>query len=104
VLLDEVISPEQSAFVLTRWITDNALLAFECVHEIQKDNSRRGDFCAFKLDLSKAYDRVDWGFLKCVMEKLGFHMKFVQWVITCVTTISYFVRFNGTDLSPFHPS
>jgi AraC-like DNA-binding protein len=59
VLLDDVISPEQSAFVPTRWIIDNALIAFECVHEIQKNNSRRGDFCAYKLDLSKAYGHVD---------------------------------------------
>jgi hypothetical protein len=77
-LLDEIISPEQSAFVPSRHITDNALIVFECVHEIQRNNSRRGDFYAYKLDLSKAYDRVDWGFLKYVLEKLGFHQKFVQ--------------------------
>jgi hypothetical protein len=58
-LLDEVISSEQSAFVPTRCIKDNALIAFECVHEIQRYNNRRGDYCAYKLDLSKAYDRVD---------------------------------------------
>jgi hypothetical protein len=43
-------------------------------------------------------------FLQSVMEKLGFHSKFVEWVMTCVTTIQYRVRFNGTNLSPFYPS
>jgi hypothetical protein len=86
-MLDEVVSPEQSAFVPTKQITDNALIAFECVYDIQKYNRRKGDFCVYKLDLSKAYDRVDLGFLKSVMVKLGFHMKFVQWVMTCVTTV-----------------
>jgi hypothetical protein len=38
------------------------------------------------------------------MEKLGFHPKFVQLVMTCVTTVRYRVHFNGTDLSPFCPS
>jgi hypothetical protein len=70
-ILDEIINPGQSAFVPTRRITDNALIAFECAHEIQRTNGRRGNFCAYKLDLSKAYDCVDWGFLKWVMEKLG---------------------------------
>jgi hypothetical protein len=102
--LDDIISPEQSAFVPIRRITDNALIAFECAHAIQKSNGRKGDYCAYKLDLSKDYDRVDWGFLQSVIEKLGFHSKFVQWVMTCVTTVRYRVRFNGTDLSPFHPS
>jgi hypothetical protein len=103
-ILDEIINPEQSAFVPSRRITDNAIIAFECAHEIQRSNGRRGDFCAYKLDLSKVYDRIDWGFLKQVMMKLGFHSKFVQWVMVCVTTVHYSVRFNGVVLSPFRPS
>jgi hypothetical protein len=43
-------------------------------------------------------------FLQRVMEKLGFHSKFVQWVMTCVSSVHYGVRFNGTALSPFCPS
>jgi hypothetical protein len=103
--LNEVISPEQSAFVPSRRITNNALIAFECVHAIQKSNGRRGDYCAYKLDLSKAYDLSRLGFfLQRVMEKLGFHSKFVQWMMTCVSSVHYGVRFNGTALSPFCPS
>jgi hypothetical protein len=103
-ILDVIINPEQSAFVPSRRITDNAIIAFECAHEIQRSNGRRGDFCAYKLHLSKAYDRVDWGFLKQMMMKLGFHSKFIQWVMVCVTTVCYSVHFNGTVLSPFRPS
>ena len=58
-LLDDVISENQSAFIPGRLITDNALIAFECIHAIQQDNSVNSKFCAVKLDLAKAYDRVD---------------------------------------------
>jgi hypothetical protein len=63
-LLQELISPHQSAFITGRLITDNAFIAFECIHAIQNSTSARTNLYAFKLDLSKAYDRVDWGFLE----------------------------------------
>ena len=70
-MLDDIISEAQSAFVPGRLITDNALLAFECLHYIQQEKHPGRSFCAYKLDLSKAYDRVDWVFLEQVMLKLG---------------------------------
>jgi hypothetical protein len=102
--------------VPTRSITDNAIIAFECVHAIHRGFGNRGDYYAYKLDLSKSYNRVDWldlsksynrvdwGFLKSLMEKLAFHNTWVQWVMTSVTTVRYSVRFNGTVLSPFRPT
>jgi hypothetical protein len=98
-LLDQIISKEQSAFVPGRMITDNALIAFECIHAIQRNYGE--EFCGNKLDLSKAYDRVDWGFLKSLMEKLGSQRKWVQWVMTCVSTVRYSVRFNGVPSHSF---
>src|SRR5438132_11280961 len=55
-ILHELILEAQSAFILGRLITDNALIAFECFHAIQKCKRESQDFCALKLDLSKAYD------------------------------------------------
>lgn len=57
-LLQEIISPTQSAFIPGRLITDNALIAFECIHAIMKNRDARGNYCAYKLNLAKAYDRV----------------------------------------------
>lgn len=102
-ILDGLISPEQSAFVPVRRITDNALIAFECIHAIQHGVGDQQEFGAYKLDLAKAYDRVDSGFLQSLMEKLGFHHQWVQWIMACVTTVRYTVRFSGTPLSPFVP-
>jgi hypothetical protein len=102
--LHDIISPTQSAFVPGRLITDNALVAFECIHAIQSGSSARAKFCAYKLDLAKAYDRVDWGFLEGVLAKMGFHSQWIQWVMACVTTVRYSIRFNGHCWTPSpHP-
>jgi hypothetical protein len=85
-------------------ITDNALIAFECIHAIKVNSDVRGEFCAYKLDLSKAYDRVDWDFLNKVLLKLGFQSSWVQRVMSCVTSVRYTIRFNGAMSAPFFPS
>ena len=66
-MLDGLISETQSAFVPGRLITDNAIIAFECFHKIQQSKNPHNTHCAYKLDLAKAYDRVDWGFLEGVL-------------------------------------
>jgi hypothetical protein len=100
-LLGDIISENQSAFVPARMITDNALLAFECMHYMEHGASSTSPFCAYKLDLSKAYDRVDWTFLEKTLHKIGFSHRWVLWIMSCVTTVRYSIKFNGTLLEAF---
>ena len=50
---------------------------------------------ALKLEVSKAYDRMEWLFLQGIMQKLGFPEKWIERVITCVTTTSFSILLNG---------
>ena len=103
-LLHDIINPTQSAFIPGRVIMDNALIALECIHALQKSSDRKGKYCGYKLDLVKTYDRVDWSYLEGTLSKLGFAEKWVKWIMNCVKSVTYSVRFNGNVLKSFTPS
>ncbi|KAK2648866.1 hypothetical protein Ddye_016355 [Dipteronia dyeriana] len=77
-----------------KMITDNAVVGFECLHAIKRKKRNEG-LMAIKLDMSKDYDKVEWGFVECMMRKLGFSENWVERVMRCVTSISYSFVISG---------
>lgn len=95
--LDEIISAKQSTFIPGWLIKDNVLVAYECTHYLKRKKGKTGA-CAVKLDMAKAYVRVEWEYLKGMMLRLGFAESFVNIVMRCVTSVAFSVRVNGSVL------
>ena len=72
-------------------------MAQEGLHSL-KSKKLRG--AIFKIDLSKAYDRVNWLYICLLLTHLGFQIDFIRWIMSCLTTVSFAVLINGAT-SPF---
>lgn len=93
-ILPSIISSNQSAFIQGRSITDNVLMAYELVRNYQRKGvSQRS---TIKIDLPKAFDSVDWKFLRILLEAIGFPNKYVEWVLGCISTPWFSISFNGS--------
>nr|XP_028952454.1 uncharacterized protein LOC114822290 [Malus domestica] len=102
-ILPHVISPPQSVFVLGRLISDNYLVAAEVAHYMHKRSSGVHGFMALKLDISKAYDRVEWKFLEAMMHRMGFSNRWIRTIMLCITTVTYSFKLNGDSVGYMHP-
>ena len=100
-LLPRMIQENQSAFVQGRLLMENVLLASELVKDYHKDTvSPR---CVLKIDISKAFDSVQWSFVLGSLRALGFPEKYIHWIELCITSPSFSVQVNG-DLAGYFQS
>ncbi|CAN6562972.1 unnamed protein product [Malus baccata var. baccata] len=95
-VMPKVICDNQSAFVAGKQIQDNILVVHELLHSLlhQKKGEQAG--MAIKLDMAKAYDRVEWVFLLSMMVKFGFDPLFCKWILECISTASFSILINGS--------
>ena len=102
--LPTLITEHQSAFTKSCLISDNVLVAFESLHSMQNHKSKKDGYMAVKLDMSKAYDRVEWSFLEAIMRRMGFTERWIQLMMVGVKTVSYFVLVNGEPKGMIKPT
>lgn len=102
-ILPEVVDEEQRSFIQGRLITDNALITLECFHWLKKKVKGKMGHKALKLDMSKAYDRLEWKFVTCVMSSMGFPPRVTKLIERCISILSYRVLHNGKSGRSFLP-
>ena len=83
---------------------DNVLVAFETMHCIDQRRKGKEGLMAIKLNMSKAYDRVEWAFLEVMMRRLGFSDRWIGLMMICVKTVSYSVLINGEPKGKILPT
>jgi hypothetical protein len=102
-VVPDIISQTQSTFVSGRMITNNVLLAYEITHMMHNKKGVRDGLVAVKLDMSKAYDHVEWRFLERLIGKTEFHDTWKKIIMECVWSVSYRIKLNRRLLEPFVP-
>lgn len=85
--MKDIISPSQSSFILGRGTTDNILLMQEVMIKMRVKTGKKG-YMVFKIDLTKAYDKVYWDFLWGILVDIHFLPPTVDIIMVCVTSTS----------------
>ena len=93
-LLNDLVSLNQFAFIPSRSISENVLLAQELVRNYHKEKGE--PCCTLKIDLMKAYDSVNWEFMIHCLHCFGFLVKFLSWIKECITSPRFSIYLNGT--------
>ncbi|XP_074305322.1 uncharacterized protein LOC141640417 [Silene latifolia] len=98
-ILPEIVSINQGGFIKWRNIVENVLICQDIVRLYNRQAA--SPRCLVKIDLKKAYDSVEWEFLEQILGALNFPVKFTNWIMKCVSTLSFSLSLNGRSFGFF---
>lgn len=101
--LPRMISEHQSTFVPGRLIQDNSIMAHEIFHALNVKKGRKGNM-ALKIDMSKAYDRMEWNLILLALKMFDFKARWIQWVKECLSSVLYSILLNSNPRGLIIPS
>ena len=81
--------------MIERLISDNIMVAFETLHYMRNHSLGNTGYMALKLDMWKAYDRVESVYIKKLMGKMGFAKAWVKLMMMCISIATYSLLING---------
>lgn len=99
---DDVRRFVRDSFIPGKGTTDNAIILKAIVHYMQKSKRKKGDM-VLKLDLEKAYDRVDWDFLRQTLQVFGFPPAITSLIMHRISSTSISLLWNGCATPRFIP-
>lgn len=102
--LGSIISDKQSTFVEGRLLRDNALIAFEVNHFMRRNNQGKHGIAGLKIDISKSYDTLEWGFIENKMHKFVFQQQWIDRVMKLINSVSYTFTHNGQGFGNVRPT
>jgi hypothetical protein len=100
-VVEKIISKIHNAFVIGRQILDFILIANECLDS----RIRLGEpGVLYKLNIEKAYDKVNWEFLLYLLRRCSFGEKYHSWIEFCISLVRFFVLVNDNPYGLFSSS
>lgn len=102
-VMNDIIDETQSALLSNSLIMDNAIVAFEIFHSLQNHPPKHPSM-AIKLDMRKAFDRVEWNYLESLMHSMRFLRKFLSLIMDCLHFVSSSILINGVLFESFSPN
>ena len=63
----------------------------------------KGGYMALKIDLEKAYNKLEWSFIRGMLRRYNFPDNIIDIIMSCISSVSTSILFNGGSLDPFKP-
>ncbi|XP_074287816.1 uncharacterized protein LOC141612970 [Silene latifolia] len=102
-MMSGLVGEYQNGFIPGRSIADNILISHEIFSHISTKTKGKKGYMALKIDMSKAYDRLRWNFIRATLLTMGFPNNIVNLIMNCIQSVSYEVLINGSSGKVFKP-